>query len=352
MVGTRVRDRMKEHTSAKITAFAIGTNRKPATPCRKNIGMNTMQMHSSDTRAGATICWAPSMIAGSTALPCSRCQLMFSMVTVASSTRMPTASARPPSVIRLSVSPVAASAMIEPRIDSGIETAMMTVERQLPRNSRIMTLVSAAAIAPSSATPLIAARTNTDWSLIGTTFSASGRPAFSVQLGAHAVDDRQRRGRAVLQHRHQHRAAAVDVHDIGLRRIAVVDVGDVAQIDGRAIHDLHRQPRQVLDRGRRVVQLDRVFEGVDLLAADRGQHVLRRQRVGDVLGRQAARLQGVRLDVDLDLALLAAVRQRDRRARHRHQRRAHGVQAEVEQLLLRQALPDSASCRIGTVAAL
>ena len=71
---------------------------------------------------------------------------MFSMVTVASSTRMPTASARPPSVMMLSVSPTAASAMIEPRIDSGIDIAMITVERQLPRNSRIIRLVSAAAI--------------------------------------------------------------------------------------------------------------------------------------------------------------------------------------------------------------
>ena len=71
---------------------------------------------------------------------------MFSIVTVASSTRMPTASARPPSVMMFSVSPIAASAMIEPRIDSGIDTAMITVERQLPRNSRIIRLVSAAAI--------------------------------------------------------------------------------------------------------------------------------------------------------------------------------------------------------------
>ena len=99
---------------------------------------------------------------------------MFSMVTVASSTRMPTASARPPSVIRFSVSPIAARPMIDPRIDSGIDTAMITVERQLPRNSRIIALVSAAAMAPSMATPLMAARTNTDWSLIGLTSSASG----------------------------------------------------------------------------------------------------------------------------------------------------------------------------------
>jgi hypothetical protein len=75
-------------------------------PSSMNIGTNTMQMHSSDTNAGVTICLAPSMIAECTSLPCSRCQLMFSMVTVASSTRIPTASARPPSVITLSVCPV------------------------------------------------------------------------------------------------------------------------------------------------------------------------------------------------------------------------------------------------------
>ena len=68
MVGTRVRDRMNEQIMANITASAIGTNRKRATPSRKNIGTNTMQMQSSDTKAGVTICRAPSMIAVSTGL--------------------------------------------------------------------------------------------------------------------------------------------------------------------------------------------------------------------------------------------------------------------------------------------
>ena len=102
-VGTSVRDRTKEAIMANITASAMGTNRKPATPCRKNIGTNTMQMHSSETKAGVTIWAAPSRMAVRTSLPCSRCQLMFSMVTVASSTRMPTASARPPRVMMLRV---------------------------------------------------------------------------------------------------------------------------------------------------------------------------------------------------------------------------------------------------------
>ena len=72
MVGTSVRDRMNDQIMANITASAIGTNKKRATPVRKNIGTNTMQMQSSETKAGVTICRAPSMIAGSTALPCSR----------------------------------------------------------------------------------------------------------------------------------------------------------------------------------------------------------------------------------------------------------------------------------------
>ena len=39
----------------------------------------------------------------------------------------------------LMVSPSALSTMMEVRIESGIETAMISVLRQLPRNSRIMT---------------------------------------------------------------------------------------------------------------------------------------------------------------------------------------------------------------------
>ena len=63
---------MNDQTIANITASAIGTNRKRAMPERKNIGTNTMQMHNSETNAGTTIWLAPSRIACSTSLPCSR----------------------------------------------------------------------------------------------------------------------------------------------------------------------------------------------------------------------------------------------------------------------------------------
>ena len=87
---------------------------------------------------------------------------MFSISTVASSTRMPTARAMPPSVMMLSVWPSAHSTMIDTRIDSGIEMATISVLRHEPRNSRIMRAVSPAAMAPSLSTPSTAACTNTD----------------------------------------------------------------------------------------------------------------------------------------------------------------------------------------------
>ena len=67
------------------------------------MGMNTMQMHSVETKAGTAICCAPSRIAWTVSLPMARLRLMFSISTVASSTRMPTASARPPKVMMLMV---------------------------------------------------------------------------------------------------------------------------------------------------------------------------------------------------------------------------------------------------------
>ena len=55
MVGTRVRERKYDASIAKTTASPSGTKRKFATPPRKNMGTNTMQMESVDTKAGMAI---------------------------------------------------------------------------------------------------------------------------------------------------------------------------------------------------------------------------------------------------------------------------------------------------------
>ena len=51
---------------------------------------------------------------------------------------------------------------METRMDSGMETAMMSVLRQLPRKTRIMRPVRQAAMMASRTTPLMAARTKMD----------------------------------------------------------------------------------------------------------------------------------------------------------------------------------------------
>ena len=45
MVGTSVRDKMKEASMAKITACAIGMNNQPDTPLSSKSGSQTMAMH-------------------------------------------------------------------------------------------------------------------------------------------------------------------------------------------------------------------------------------------------------------------------------------------------------------------
>jgi hypothetical protein len=52
--------------------------------------------------------------------------------------------------------------MSDDRMDRGMDVATMTVLRQLPRNTRIMRAVSAAAITASRTTPSMEARTKTD----------------------------------------------------------------------------------------------------------------------------------------------------------------------------------------------
>ena len=159
---------------------------------------------------------------------------MFSMVTVASSTRMPTASARPPSVMMLMVSRRTLSTMIEVRIESGIETAMISVLRQLPRKIRIISPVRQAAMMASRTTPLTAARTKIDWSASGWIFSSRrqrlrDRAAGSARM---PLDDIERGGVAGFQNRDQRAALAVLADDVGLRREAVAHVRHVAHVDG------------------------------------------------------------------------------------------------------------------------
>ena len=69
--------------------------------------MNTMEIDNDATNVGVAIWLAASTIACRISFPWCTFRLMFSISTVASSTRIPTASANPPRVIWLSVWPSA-----------------------------------------------------------------------------------------------------------------------------------------------------------------------------------------------------------------------------------------------------
>ena len=80
---------------------------------------------------------------------------MFSMATVASSTKMPTASARPPSVITLIVCPAPQSAITAASNANGMVTTTMPALRLSRRNT--------STINPVKSAPSAASR-NTAWS--------------------------------------------------------------------------------------------------------------------------------------------------------------------------------------------
>ncbi len=87
------------------------------------------------------------------------------------------ASASPPSVMVFMVSPIALSTMIELRIDSGMEIAIISVLRQLPRKSKIINAVRLAAMTPSRRTPMMEALTKIDWSNSSVIFRPFGAAA-------------------------------------------------------------------------------------------------------------------------------------------------------------------------------
>jgi len=164
---------------------------------------------------------------------------LFSISTVASSTRMPTASASPPRVITLRDWFRILSMMMEVRIDRGIDVMTIRVLRQDPRNSRIMSAVRQPAIAPSRTTPVMVARTKTLWSKRKSTLRLGGRPARIWHQLPRLIHNRQGRVAAVAQDGQQDGVAPVASDEVRLGIEPVVDEGDIS--------DVHRGPVRVPD---------------------------------------------------------------------------------------------------------
>ena len=118
--GTNVLESRYDATIAKPTASDSGTKSACAAPCMKNDGMNTARMQSIASSRGTAVSMVPLPDGQrDRAASASIWWWMFSISTVASSTRMPIASARPPSVMRLIVWPVSQSATSAPQRRTG-----------------------------------------------------------------------------------------------------------------------------------------------------------------------------------------------------------------------------------------
>ncbi len=154
----------------------------------------------------------------------------------------------------------------------------------------------------------------------------------------HRVDDGQRGRPAVARDGQQHPARPVRADDVGLRNEAVVNRGDVFEVDRRAVDRLDRQVVERRDAGQAAVQADGIFGPRELRRARRHDQVLKVQGVRHVNRRQALGVQLVEVQVHHDLTVLAAERIRHRRALHGGERRADEVVPEVEDFLLGERL--------------
>ena len=201
-----------------------------------------MQMHSVETSAGTAIWRAPSRIAGTTSVLCAQVAVDIFDFDSASSTRIPTASASPPSVMMLMVSP------------SALMTHDGSQNRKRNRNR------DDHRAAPASQEQQNHGRGKAGGDDGFANHSADGRAdehrlvgdGFDLQLRrqrggdvrqrvAHLFDDFERGGLPHLHHLHQHAALAVAADDVGLRRKAVADVGHVADVDGGVADGLDGQ---------------------------------------------------------------------------------------------------------------
>ena len=132
------------------------------TPVMKNEGTKTATTDSMASSRGTTTSPLASSTARATGVLRARCVWMFSMATVASSTRIPTARARPPSVMMLMVCPAPHKATSAASSANGIVTTTIAELRQSRRNTNTMRPVSRAPSTASLNTARSAADTFVD----------------------------------------------------------------------------------------------------------------------------------------------------------------------------------------------
>ena len=203
---------------------------------------------------------------------------------------------------------------------SGIEIMTTRVDRHEPRNSRIISAVSAAAIAPSRSTPVD--RRLDEHRLIEQLIDVEAgrsRRAGHGKGRLDAVDDVERRGVAVLDHAEQHGAQAVLAHDVLLHRQAVAHLADVFHEHRGAVLKFDRNVVELVDGGWHGVGADGVLRVADLCRARRQRQVLHIDGIDHVERREPLGQKLGRVEVDHDLPVFSAGRRGKGDARHGRQ---------------------------------
>jgi hypothetical protein len=229
----------------------------------------------------------------------------------------------------LMVSPIRERTMMEVRMESGIETAMMRVERQ-----------DDAADGGADEDGLVADRRDLEAGLVDDLLEAGDH-------GEDAIDDGECGRAAGFEDGDEHGTATVLADDIGLRGAAIGDVGDVVEVDGGTVDLLEREIGEAHECGRGAVELDVVFRAADLGGTTGFNDVLMAEGKEDVVGGETFCLEALGVEVDHDGALAAAVDVGQDGAVDGGELRTDEVEAEVVQLLLGEVSAGEAELKDG-----
>ncbi len=132
--GASVTASMYDRATATQRATPNWRKNRPTTPRMKTTGTK-IAMTAAVAASAANVIWAvPSRAARTRSFPPSACRKMFSITMIASSTTMPTASARASSVNVFRVKPRKKITATVPRSDIGIARTTFSVEERDPRN--------------------------------------------------------------------------------------------------------------------------------------------------------------------------------------------------------------------------
>jgi PAS domain S-box-containing protein len=108
-------------------------------------------------------------------------------------------------------------------------------------------------------------------------------------------------------------------------------------INCRVAHYLYGKVVQLLHSFRARIQIDIVFELIDLDSSRRQHQILQGQSVDHIRCRETFRLQQPLVEIDHNLSLLAAVRIGNRGARYGHELRPEEIQTDIVEVLFGKA---------------